>query len=128
MSNPATTSGESGKRQRENGVAQLRITMNKKKWAVILAVTLIAAGLLAPWASSSPDGLNRVAEDHGFRHLEGSVNKWALLPDYEWSGVSSSVVKVGGLIGVAIMIVVLWGLSRALMRRTKDSSTKTTDN
>ena len=38
------------------------------KWFTILALAL-AIGLataVSPFASSSPDGLNRVAEDHGF--------------------------------------------------------------
>ncbi|GGD99576.1 PDGLE domain-containing protein [Paenibacillus nasutitermitis] len=116
MAKPGLSNEESGKPGQTPGDNQFRVTMSRTKWAVILAVTLIAAGLLAPWASSSPDGLNRVAEDHGFSHLEGSINKWAPLPDYEWTGLSSSVVKVGGLIGVVIMIVALWGFSRALTR------------
>lgn len=37
-------------------------------WLGGLGTALLIAGLLSPFASSNPDGLDRVAQDHGFDH------------------------------------------------------------
>ncbi|QYR23839.1 PDGLE domain-containing protein [Paenibacillus sp. sptzw28] len=114
--------------RRQAGEKQLSVTMSRRKWTVILVAAIVAAGLLSPWASSAPDGLNRVAEDHGFSHLGGSINKWALFPGYEWNGLPVSAVKIGGLIGVGLMIAVLWAVSRWLSRKTRDDGAKSENN
>lgn len=95
---------------------EVRLTASKKKWIGLLIITLVAGGLLSPWASSQPDGLERVAEDHGFLEKAGAVHEWAPIPDYEVAGIPWSAVRVGlaGVIGAAIMITVLWGALRSL--------------
>lgn len=101
------------------------ITVNKTKWITMLAGTFAVAGLLSPWASSSPDGLERVAEDHGFLDSAKTVLQWAPIPDYEVAGLSGNVLKVGsaGVIGVLVMMAALWVISRHYgSRRDKDGS------
>lgn len=106
---------------------EVRLTRRKGKWIVILVITLAAAGLLSPWASSHPDGLERVAEDHGFLQQASAVHEWAPIPDYEVAGIPWTVLRVGlaGVIGSAIMIVFLWGTLRNLtrLRRKNDAGT-----
>jgi cobalt/nickel transport protein len=113
---------------RQAGEQQLSITMSWRKWTVILVAAIVAAGLLSPWASSAPDGLNRVAEDHGFSHLGGSINKWALFPGYEWNELPITSVKIGGLIGVGLMVVVLWAVTRWLSGKAKNNEAKSENN
>jgi cobalt/nickel transport protein len=85
--------------------------------------------LLSPWASSQPDGLQRVAEDHGFIDKETAVNELAVIPNYEVAGIPWSVVRIGlaGGIGIIIMAAVLFGLTRSLTRRGGDRNEQQTD-
>jgi hypothetical protein len=50
---------------------EVRLTTHKWKWIGLLVVTLVAAGLLSPWASSHPDNarytLDRFAYWPGWR-------------------------------------------------------------
>lgn len=97
------------------------ITVNKTKWITMLVATFAVAGLLSPWASSSPDGLERVAEDHGFLDSAKTVLNWAPIPDYEVAGLSGNALKVGsaGVIGVLVMLAALWVVSRNYGGRDK---------
>ncbi|MBW7477403.1 PDGLE domain-containing protein [Paenibacillus oenotherae] len=96
------------------------LTINRTKWAIMLTATLAVAGLLSPWASSSPDGLERVAEDHGFLDTAGAVHQWAPIPDYEVGGLPGNALKVGaaGVIGVLVMLAALWAVSRDYNRNS----------
>jgi hypothetical protein len=83
-------------------------------------VALVLAGLVSSYASSSPDGLNRVAIDHGFAgsEREHSASNGPLA-GYEARGVDDPRVS-GGLAGVTGSLVVLTavgGLAVALRRR-----------
>lgn len=77
--------------------------------AVVVAVLL--AVFLSPFASSSPDGLEKVAEDKGFLKVaEETDPAWSHSPwaDYQVGAVKNEKVSTGisGLIGVLITIVV----------------------
>lgn len=86
-----------------------------------LGVCLLLAVFLAPFASSSPDGLERVAEDQGFLDkAEGSqVWKTAPIPDYEMPGVGGSGIAtaLAGVAGTLIVFGLALGLGRLLVRR-----------
>lgn len=85
---------------------------------------LIAAGLalLSPFASSSPDGLERVAENLGFleRGLDPSYN---LIPDYTLPGIQGGISTIlAGLVGVLILAALGYGLATMLRRRASSST------
>jgi hypothetical protein len=84
-------------------------------------VALVLAGLVSFYASSSPDGLSRVAVDHGFAASEREHGGSDVpLAGYEARGVDDPRVS-GGLAGVAGSLVVLTavgGLAVALRRRS----------
>ena len=86
----------------------------------ILLVALLLAGVVSFYASSSPDGLNRVAEDQGFAQAEERhANGDSTFAGYETAEVEDERVS-GGLAGVAGVLVVLvlsGGLALALRRR-----------
>lgn len=96
-----------------------RVTGSKRKWIALAVVTLLFAGIVSYFASPHPDGLERVAEDHGFleRAKEPSWTSW--IPDYEVPGIGIPIVKVGlaGLIGVGLLFSVLYLLTGSLSRR-----------
>ncbi|MFI6395703.1 energy-coupling factor ABC transporter permease [Nonomuraea sp. NPDC050547] len=81
-----------------------------------LGVTLILAGVVSFFASSSPDGLERVAEDKGFidqttDHLFGT---WALA---DYGDVGGIPVGVAGIIGVGLTLLVAAGIAYAVRSR-----------
>lgn len=93
------------------------------KWvaAAILAVALVLAGIVSHYASSSPDGLNRVAQDKGFSDTQKTPGtKNSPLAGYSGPGIDNDRLS-GGLAGVAGVLVVLLlagGLTFVVRRRT----------
>ena len=87
-----------------------------------LAAALVLAGLLSFYASSAPDGLNRVAGDAGFSSTEKeSAAARSPLAGYETSGVTHGRLS-GGLAGVAGVLVVLLlagGVTHVVRRRAE---------
>ncbi|NLA36451.1 MAG: hypothetical protein GX868_12325 [Actinobacteria bacterium] len=89
--------------------------MTRRTWeAVTLVVIALVVGLaLAPFASGSPDGFERVAVDTGFGEAaRDSVAAVSPLADYA-SGPVSSVV------GVSLVVVVGGGIVRLLRVRQR---------
>lgn len=77
----------------------------KKFYIVASIVTLLLAGVLSFYASSSPDGLEKVAERIGFIDTaKEHANSDSPLADYGVKGVNNDRVSVGlsGVIGVLI--------------------------
>jgi hypothetical protein len=99
-----------------------------RRSAAFVAAGLVVAAALAfgvsRWASSQPDGLEKVAADRG---LDADVTDHPLadgpLADYETDGVGDPGLSTGGagLIGVVVVFVVAGGLvwvGRSVGRRT----------
>ena len=89
-----------------------------------LAVAAVLAIAISPWASSSPDGLERVAIDNGFEARATDHDLAASpLADYTAAGVDNErvTVSVAGVIGVALTFAattgLVWWAARALRRR-----------
>jgi cobalt/nickel transport protein len=85
-----------------------------------LFVTLLLAGGVSYYASSSPDGLEKVAEDIGFiEQAKPNTNSEGVLADYGVKGVENERLSVGaaGVIGVAATGAVSWGLFLLLRRK-----------
>lgn len=88
-----------------------------------LLVTVLVAGFVSYYASSHPDGLNFVAEKHGFIAKE-KESKAADSPfaGYSTKGVDNDRLS-GGLAGVAgagLVLVLMTGLGLAVRRRGSD--------
>lgn len=99
--------------------------MEKKDIRFLIAgllISLILAVFISPFASSSPDGLEKVAEDKGFIHLaeEEGVTVWesSPVPDYAVPGIKNEYLKtaLAGFIGTAIMLGLGFVLARALSK------------
>jgi cobalt/nickel transport system permease protein len=84
-----------------------------------LVVAVALATFAGPFASSSPDGLEKVAADNA---LDTEVQDHALaggpLADYGVEGVDNARVSTGlaGLIGVAVTFAVGFGLFAVIKR------------
>ena len=84
-----------------------------------LAVALLVVLVLAPNASSSPDGLERVAQDQGFAEgAEGA--RFELLPDYTIPGVGNEAAStiLSGVIGVLVVAGITLLAVRVLRARS----------
>jgi cobalt/nickel transport system permease protein len=97
----------------------------KGAWAVALiglAVALALGIFVSPFASSSPDGLEKVAEDHGFLDAaeEGEPLVSAPLPDYAVPGIEAEGPSTGmaGFLGtVAVFVAGYVAIRLATLRR-----------
>jgi cobalt/nickel transport protein len=85
-----------------------------------LLVSVLLAGVVSFYASSSPDGLEKAAEDVGFiDEATDSAVADSPLADYGISGVEDDRLSVGlaGVLGVLVMVVVAGGGFMLLVRR-----------
>ena len=80
------------------------------RWWVVGYVIAVAVTLLAPLASGSPDGLERVAEDAGF--IERAQDApYAIIADYVVPGIQNEGLAtiLAGIIGVTVIYAVVAG-------------------
>jgi cobalt/nickel transport system permease protein len=89
-------------------------------WVAGLLVAAVVVIILAPLASSDPDGLERVATDTGFIDA-GEEAAFQILPDYSvpFIGDGTASLIVAGLVGVVLLFGVMWLLGRFLARRAQ---------
>lgn len=90
----------------------------RRWWVAGLVIAVLVVVVLAPLASSDPDGLERVAEDEGFvDQAENLVG--GLLSEYAIPGIEDPTVStiLSGLLGLAIVVLAIVLLGRLLARR-----------
>jgi hypothetical protein len=82
----------------------------------VLFALLLA--ILSPLASSSPDGLERMAEDNGFASVATKA-PFSLIADYIMPGVSSRAIAtiLAALLGTIVLFGIGYGLTKAFKRR-----------
>jgi len=85
----------------------------RTRWVVVglLAVALLLAGVVSRFASSDPDGLTKVSQDHGFAHTEKSHG--ALFDGYG---------SASGVVGVLVVLGIAGGVAYVVRRRRSESS------
>ncbi|MDQ1288295.1 MAG: cobalt/nickel transport system permease protein [Actinomycetota bacterium] len=96
--------------------------MNRQRVFLVtgLLITLVLAGFVSTFASSSPDGLEKVAEDQGFA---GTARKHPLagspVEGYAVAGVDDEHLSgaLAGVIGVGATLALGGGLFLVLRRR-----------
>jgi hypothetical protein len=98
--------------------------MGKKRWWIVGLVIALAVTLLSPLASPWPDGLEKVAQDHGFLGLAADP-LYELIPDYVLPGISGEALAtiLAGMIGVFVVFGLTLGIGYALRaRRTEEGA------
>jgi hypothetical protein len=87
--------------------------------ALALAVGLATAA--SPYASSAPDGLERVADDKAFLDQGGlhSIQEDSPMPDYAFPGVENERLATGlaGFLGTLGVFALGYGLALVIRRR-----------
>ena len=96
------------------------------RWWVLGYIVAVAVTLLAPLASGSPDGLERVAEDSGFiERAQGAP--YAIIADYVVPGIQNEALAtiLAGIIGVTVVYVLvagsIYGLFTLCRHRRRES-------
>jgi hypothetical protein len=95
------------------------VTRNRTFVITALALTLFLAGVVSYWASSNPDGLNKVAIDLGFDSAETQhASDASPLAGYETKGVDNPWLSrmISGVTGVGITLAIGGGLFLVLRR------------
>ena len=94
---------------------------DKKFLVAGFALTIFLAGFVSFYASSHPDGLEKVAEDIGFLETaKDHSNANGALADYNVKGLDNARLSTGaaGVIGVLATAGVSTGLFLVLRRRS----------
>jgi cobalt/nickel transport protein len=94
--------------------------MKRKDIIIGLIVALFLAGLISIFASSSPDGLEKVAENLGFLEKgEGTPVVKSPVPNYAMPGVKNEKIatSVGGILGTLFVFGFGYGLAFIIKRR-----------
>jgi len=119
--------------------------LSKRNQALIIAglgSALLVAIFLSPFASQDPDGLDRVAKDHGFdkKELEESPAKqlpfhavfesYALkfIPGYDKEGLPKIIAtSAAGVVGTLAAFGLAWGIGKLAVRGSNSSVTHADD-
>ena len=84
-------------------------------WIVTGMIVAVSAALLSPFASTDPDGLERVARDIGFISSGQSV-PYSIIPDYTvpFLGQTALSTIVAGIIGIFVVISIILLIGRGM--------------
>jgi len=93
-----------------------------KWWHFALIISLLVA-VLSPLASSSPDGLERVAEDKGFIGLAHNA-PFQVIADYVFPGIENEALAtiLAGLLGTLVIFGVVYGISWLIKSRRSENA------
>ena len=96
--------------------------------AAALVVVLAIAGIVSGFASGSPDGLERVAEDQGFADAGRDGEAIGPLDGYAVNGDDSRLgTGVAGVAGSVIVLLLAGGLAYGVRRRGASADDSGTD-
>ena len=107
--------------------------MRLARQGFVLLALAVAVGLgtaVSPWASASPDGLERVAEEEGFVDTGRlhAIQEDSPVPDYAFPGVENERLATGlaGFAGTLVVFALGLGAARVLRRRAEDGAARRT--
>ena len=84
-----------------------------------LSIALISAFFISPFASSSPDGLEKVAGDKGFLE-KGEAGEVIVspVPGYAWPGIENERIATGlaGAFGTLTVFGLAYAIGKAIKR------------
>ena len=105
---------------------RFEVLTNRKFYIIGFIVSLFLAGVVSFYASSSPDGLEKVAQDIGFIDTaKDHTNADGALADYGVKGIDNERASVGvaGIIGVIGTAVVAGIGFKLIARKPKKDGT-----
>ena len=80
-------------------------------WHIALIICLLVA-VISPLASSSPDGLEKVAEEKGFIS-QAQDSPFKIITDYVFPGIENETLAtiLAGLIGTLVLFGIAYGVA-----------------
>ena len=80
-------------------------------WHIALIICLLVA-VISPLASSSPDGLEKVAEEEGFIS-QAQDSPFKIITDYVFPGIENETLAtiLAGLIGTLVLFGIAYGVA-----------------
>ncbi|MEX1104073.1 MAG: PDGLE domain-containing protein [Dehalococcoidia bacterium] len=95
-----------------------RSLLRRYWWVAGLVIAVVVVSFAVPFASSDPDGLEKVAEDKEFV-TDAEDNGYEWLPDYSVPGVDNERVSgiLAGVIGLVVVFLLMVGFGRLVARR-----------
>lgn len=104
-------------------MSQVSRTRNRAFVISGLGIALLIAVFLSPFASSNPDGLDRVSQDQGFENkaaeepIAHQLPFYQVFEEYALRGVPEQVATpMAGLIGTLVTFGLAWGAGKLLVR------------
>jgi hypothetical protein len=98
--------------------------MRRKWWLIALVMCLVLA-TISPLASSSPDGLEKVAEDKGFISAAERA-PFEFIADYVFPGIENEALAtiLAGWLGVLVLFAIVCGLAWFIKLKNKGMTSK----
>jgi len=110
--------------RRAPGQLGMRLSGRARFWSFVVGALVVALALavfVSPFASGSPDGLERVAADKGFETAATEQPVWRFSPlgDYQLPGLGNEkgATAVAGLVGTVVLFALVVLVGRVLGRR-----------
>jgi cobalt/nickel transport system permease protein len=110
--------------RRTSGRPVMRMSRRARFWSFVAGALVVAVALavfVSPFASGSPDGLEKVAADEGFETAAAAEPAWGLSPlgDYQLPGIGNERVAtaIAGLLGTIVLFALVVLAGRALSGR-----------
>lgn len=108
---------------------------SRRSWSILIAAGIglaLLITLFSPFASSHPDGLEKVAGDNQFLDNANGPS-YEIIPDYTFPGVENERLAtiLSGVVGVLIVAAIGLGVGyglRALARSRAESAPSSTTN
>ena len=89
-----------------------------KKWWIIALLSCLGVATVSPFASSAPDGLEKIAEDKGFIDM-AVESPFSIIAGYVFPGIKNEALAtiVAGWIGTIVLFGAGYGISRLIKSR-----------
>lgn len=97
--------------------------MKRLRWWHIALLLCVLVAVLSPLASSSPDGLERVAEDKGFID-DARGSPYEAIADYVFPGIENEALAtiLAGVLGTLVIFGLMYGAARMMRARKREVS------
>ena len=98
--------------------------MKEKYWIIGLAAAVLMGGLISLYASSNPDGLEWVLEEHGLEEAGGEHLVDSPMADYQapWIGGAALSASFAGVFGVVLIFALGILLGKLLKKKSGQNS------
>jgi len=94
--------------------------MKNNKWKIVLLGAVFMGGFVSLFASTSPDGLEKVAQVQGFLGVGKSFFA-GIMPDYQISEIHSESLgkSLAGILGTVLIFASLFAIGKLLYKFEK---------